>query len=75
VTHRMLWTARVIITGQNGESGTIDLSATNLVTVREVEQFLAKAITMAKTLQQQHHEALEPVLAAGEWPKPRVVNQ
>jgi hypothetical protein len=57
---RMLWTARVILTGANGQSGTIDLSATNLVTIREIEQFLHKAVTMASTLQNQHHEEFEP---------------
>jgi hypothetical protein len=71
---RMIWQARVILTGVNGESGTIDLSATNLVTIREIEAFLAKATTMAATLQEQHRQECEPA-ATGEWPKPRVVNQ
>jgi hypothetical protein len=57
---RMLWNCRVILVGTNGESGTIDLSANNLVTIREVEAFLAKATKMATTLQQQHLEDMEP---------------
>jgi hypothetical protein len=75
MSHRMLWTARVILTGTNGQSGTIDMSAANLVTIREVEQFLAKATQMASTLQQQHVEEMEPAAATGEWPRPRVVNR
>jgi hypothetical protein len=57
---RMIWNARVILTGANGQSGTIDLSASNLVTIREIEQFLAKAAKMAGTLQQTHVEEMEP---------------
>jgi hypothetical protein len=60
---RMLWNCRVILTGTNGQSGTVDLSATNLVTIREIEQFLAKATRMASTLQEQHIEEMEPVSA------------
>jgi hypothetical protein len=56
----MLWNCRVILTGVNGESGTIDLQAQNLCTVREIEQFLSKATKMASTLQQQHLEEMEP---------------
>jgi hypothetical protein len=63
MSSRMLWNARVILTGANGQSGTIDLSATNLVTVKEIEQFLAKATRMATTLQQAHHEEMEPASA------------
>jgi hypothetical protein len=66
---RMLWNARVILTGANGQSGTIDLSAENLVTIREIEQFLAKATKMASTLQQTHVEEMDP---AAKW-KPSVV--
>jgi hypothetical protein len=66
---RMLWTARVILTGANGQSGTIDLTAENLVTVREIEQFLQKATKMASTLQQTHVEEMDP---AAKW-KPSVV--
>jgi hypothetical protein len=69
---RMLWNARVILTGANGQSGTIDLSANNLVTIREIEAFLAKATKMAQTLQQQHHEEHEPGRQG--W-KPQVVNE
>jgi hypothetical protein len=60
---RMLWNCRVVLTGVNGQSGTVDLTATNLVSVREIEQFLAKATRMASTLQQTHHEELEPASA------------
>jgi hypothetical protein len=60
---RMIWNARVILTGANGQSGTIDLSANNLVTIREIEQFLAKATKMASTLQATHMEEQEPASA------------
>jgi hypothetical protein len=66
---RMLWDCRVILTGANGQSGTIDLSATHLVTIREIEQFLAKATKMAATLQQQHLEEAAPAPAQGWQPK------
>jgi hypothetical protein len=59
----MLWNARVTLTGVNGESGTIDLSANNLCTIREIEQFLAKATKMASTLNQAHIEEFEPASA------------
>jgi hypothetical protein len=59
----MIWNARVILTGVNGQAGTIDLEAKNLVTVREIEQFLAKATKMASTLQQTHLEEAEPASA------------
>jgi hypothetical protein len=36
------------------------LEAKNLVTIREIEQFLAKATKMASTLQATHMEELEP---------------
>jgi hypothetical protein len=60
---RMLWNCEVKLTGINGQSGCIHLHATNLVTVREIEQFLHKAVTMASTLQQTHMEELEPASA------------
>jgi hypothetical protein len=63
MSSRMIWNARVILTGVNGQSGTIDLSATNLVTVREIESFLAKATKMASQLQQSHVEEFEPASA------------
>jgi hypothetical protein len=56
---RMLWTARVIITGANGQQGVIDLSADNLISVREIELFLGKATRMASQLNQAHIEELE----------------
>jgi hypothetical protein len=68
---RMLWNCRVILTGANGQSGTIDLSATNLVTIREIESFLAKATKMASTLQSQHLEEAAP---SPGW-RPHVVNE
>jgi hypothetical protein len=71
MSSRMLWNCRVILTGVNGQSGTVDLSATNLVTIREIEQFLQKAAKMASTLQQSHVEEMEPGRTG--W-KPEVVN-
>jgi hypothetical protein len=63
MSSRMLWNCRVILTGVNGQSGTVDLTANNLITVREIEQFLAKATRMASTLQQTHSEEFEPASA------------
>jgi hypothetical protein len=63
MTSRMIWTARVILTGVNGQAGTIDLEAKNLITVREIELFLAKATKMASTLQAAHMEEQEPASA------------
>jgi hypothetical protein len=63
MTSRMLWTARVILTGVNGQAGTIDLEAKNLVSIREIELFLGKATRMASTLQQAHVEEMEPASA------------
>jgi hypothetical protein len=60
MSSRMIWNCRVILTGVNGQAGTIDLEAKNLVTIREIEQFLAKATKMASTLQATHMEELEP---------------
>jgi hypothetical protein len=59
----MIWSARVILVGTNGESGTIDLSATNLCGAKDIELFLGKAVRMASTLQQAHMEELEPASA------------
>jgi hypothetical protein len=59
----MLWSARVILTGVNGESGTIDLTASNLCSIREIELFLSKATRMASQLNAAHLEELEPVSA------------
>jgi hypothetical protein len=56
----MIWNCRVILTGVNGQAGTIDLEAKNLVTIREIEQFLGKATKMASTLQATHMEEQEP---------------
>jgi hypothetical protein len=53
---RMLWNCRVVLTGTNGQSGTVDLSATNLVTIREIEAFLAKATKLASMM---HHAPVE----------------
>jgi hypothetical protein len=58
--NRMLWNCRVILTGVNGESGTIDLSANNITTVREISQFLERATRMASTLHHAHNEEMEP---------------
>jgi hypothetical protein len=59
----MLWSARVILTGVNGESGTIDLTASNLCSIREIELFLSKATRMASQLNAAHLEELEPASA------------
>lgn len=59
MSHKMLWSCRVILTGVNGESGTIDLSASNLFGPRDIELFLSKAVKMASTLQQTHVEEME----------------
>jgi hypothetical protein len=72
MSSRMLWNCRVVLTGANGQSGTIDLQAQNLVTIREIEAFLARATKMAQTLQQQHHEEQEPGRQG--W-RPSVVNE
>jgi hypothetical protein len=63
MSSRMIWNCRVILTGVNGQAGTIDLEAKNLVTIREIEQFLGKATKMASTLQATHMEELEPASA------------
>jgi hypothetical protein len=60
MSSRMLWTARVVLTGTNGESGTIDLSAQNLCSVKEIELFLGKAVKMASQLNQAHIEEMMP---------------
>jgi hypothetical protein len=59
----MIWNCRVILTGVNGQAGTIDLEAKNLVSIREIELFLGKATRMASTLQQAHVEEMEPASA------------
>jgi hypothetical protein len=56
---RMIWNARVILTGANGQQGTIDLSATNLISIKEIELFLGKATRMASQLNEAHLEELE----------------
>jgi hypothetical protein len=58
MSSRMIWNCRVVIVGANGQQGTIDLSANNLISVREIELFLSKATRMANELNQTHIEEL-----------------
>jgi hypothetical protein len=59
----MIWSARVILVGTNGESGTIDLATQNLCSVKEIELFLGKAVKMASQLNQAHLEEMMPASA------------
>jgi hypothetical protein len=63
MSNRMIWSARVILVGTNGESGTIDLATQNLCSVKEIELFLGKAVKMASQLNQAHLEEMMPASA------------
>ena len=45
-----LWTCEIKLVLQNGQQGVVQLSATNLFTIKEIQQQFAKALQMAETL-------------------------
>jgi hypothetical protein len=51
MSRNTIWRADLRITGANGVCGTIELSAENMVTIREIRALCEKAITMCETLQ------------------------